>query len=257
MKTVIFCGGKGTRIKGISDVEVPKPLVKVAGKPILEHVMDVYSSQGHSEFILCLGHLGWMIKDHFVNARLHSSNLEIDMSSGEVSIFADSPFKPWKITLIDTGPETMTAGRLQRVLPYIKDQSFFLTYGDGISDVNLAELEKVHKSGDFSCTLSGVSQPGRFGIIKANDNVALSMMEKPVDSDSMINGGYMICNTEKMKSIVSGAVDTVMFEDGPLREMAASGELGVYRHSGLWQCMDTPRDWEYLDNLLTSRSGEH
>ena len=250
MKVVLLCGGKGTRLGEVTGGRLPKPLVEINGRPILWHIMSSYARQGHREFILCTGYKSEMIKQYFLHSRLNSGDVRIGMRSGTVEYLREEA-EDWSVVIADTGLETQTAGRLSRVSDYLDAEGpFFLTYGDGLADVDLGALLAFHKSHGRMATITGVMPPGRFGeLILQGDRVA-ELREKPEDTDRYINGGFMVLDRRFVEAYCDGAdADRIMLERAPLERAALDGELMMYRHDGFWQCMDTARDWELLDAL--------
>lgn len=247
MKVVIFAGGKGTRISEESHLR-PKPMIEIGGKPILWHIMKTYSSYGYNEFIICLGYKGYMIKEYFLNYFIHNSDVTVNLENNEVEVHK-SKSESLKVTLVDTGLETMTAGRLKRIEKHINGDEFMLTYGDGVCDINIKELVDYHRSHEKICTMS-VTQPGsRFGVIDTDENgVVTDFREKPAESGSWINAGYFVLNKEVFKYLKSDA-DDVMWERQPLEDLAADRQLVTRKHHGFWKCMDTMRDKEDLENM--------
>jgi glucose-1-phosphate cytidylyltransferase len=248
MKVVILAGGFGTRISEESHVK-PKPMIEIGGKPILWHIMKIYSHYGYHDFIICLGYKGYIIKEYFSNYFLHASNVTFDMKQNTMEIH-ERYAEPWKVTLIDTGTETMTGGRIKRVARYIGDETFMLTYGDGVSNVNITDLVRYHKSNGKTATVTATQPSGRFGSlsIKAGELVD-SFQEKPAGDGSWINGGFFVLEP-KVLSTISG--DATLFEREPLESLARSGQLVAYKHSGFWQPMDTLRDKNHLEELWDS-----
>lgn len=249
MKAVIFAGGFGTRISEESGVR-PKPMVEIGGKPILWHIMKIYSHHGINEFIICCGYKGYMIKEYFSNYFLHMSDVTFDMAHNDMMIHRRHA-EPWKVTLIDTGLHTMTGGRLKRVAEYIKDEPFCLTYGDGVSDVNITELIKFHQAQGTMATLTAVQQPGRFGAFSLTEGDAkiYQFREKPKGDgveNARINGGYFVCDPAVI-DLIEG--DQTVWEREPLEQLARSGQLSAYQHNGFWQPMDTLRDKSVLENM--------
>lgn len=249
MKAVILAGGLGTRISEESHLK-PKPMIEIGGKPILWHIMKVYSHYGINDFIICLGYKGYVIKEYFSNYFLHVSDVTFCMRDNTSEVHQNFA-EPWKVTLVDTGDETMTGGRLKRVLPYLGDETFCLTYGDGISDVNISDLVARHKSSGLSATVTAVQPPGRFGSIEVDGNLVLQFNEKPLGDRAWINGGFFVAEPSVI-DLVEG--DQIAWEQEPLSVLAAEGRLGVYRHEGFWQCMDTLRDKNILEDLWKSGS---
>lgn len=252
MKVVIFAGGRGTRISEESVLR-PKPMIEIGGKPILWHIMKTYAAYGHTEFIICLGYKGWMIKEYFANYFLHNADLTVDLSNNTTEIHQNNA-EPFKISLIDTGLDTMTAGRLKRVLPYTNNEPFMLTYGDGLSDVNMDELLEFHKKSGKICTMTAIQAKSRFGIIKMKeDGLIRSFEEKPEESGTWINGGFFVIEPE-IKNYLQNNCDEVMWEQQPLRDLAQDGAITAYRHYDFWQCMDTLRDKELLEQMWSEEA---
>ena len=247
MKAVILAGGVGTRISEETILK-PKPMVEIGGKPILWHIMKIYSHYGINEFIICCGYKGYMIKEYFANYFLHQSDITFDMSNNEMKVHEERA-EPWKITLIDTGENTMTGGRIKRIKDYI-DDDFCLTYGDGVANINISELIKFHKSHGKTVTLSSVFPQPRFGSLNIENNQVKEFLEKPRGDGGLINGGFFVINKKALELIVG---DNTIWEQEPLNNLANNGELMAYRHEGFWQPMDTLRDKNYLEELWESR----
>jgi glucose-1-phosphate cytidylyltransferase len=245
MKAVILAGGFGTRISEESSIK-PKPIVEIGGKPILWHIMKIYSAHGINEFIICCGYKGYMIKEYFANYFLHASDVTIDVKNNSMKVHQNEA-EPWKVTLIDTGEGTMTGGRIKRVRGYI-DGTFCLTYGDGVSDVNVGELIKFHKQQGVHATLTAVQPPGRFGAftLHGNRSIVSGFKEKPKGDGAWVNGGFFVLEPEIMDYI---AGDATVWEADPLDNLAHEGQLSAYRHLGFWQPMDTLRDKHVLEDL--------
>jgi len=245
MKAVILAGGLGTRIAEESDHK-PKPMVEIGGRPLLWHIMKTYSHHGIKDFVICLGYKGYVIKEFFFNYYRHTSDLEIDLKSGEHRIL-NSQSEDWKVTLVDTGAETMTGGRLKRVKPYLGDEPFCLTYGDGLSDIDLTSEIAFHRSHGKLATVAAVQPPGRFGVlnIDANKDVS-SFEEKPSDEIGWINGGFFILEPKAIDYIED---DSTSWERAPLSNLAKDGQLAAFQHSGFWQPCDTLRDKRDLEKL--------
>lgn len=244
MKVVILAGGYGTRLSEETQI-LPKPMIEIGGKPILWHIMKIYSFYGFTEFIILLGYKGFYIKEYFANYYLHQSDVTFDMSSGDM--FVHNNFsEPWKVTLVDTGTNTMTGGRLKRAKEYIGDGTFILTYGDGVSDVNISNLIEFHNQNNARVTLTSYQPSGRFGRLDIDSNKVNQFIEKPNGDGSWINAGFMVCNSDVMELIDN---DQTIFEEVPLQTLAKNGELFAYKHTGFWQCMDTLRDKIYLNKL--------
>ncbi len=240
MKVVIFAGGKGTRISEESHLK-PKPMVEIGGKPILWHIMKIYSAFGHNEFVICLGYKGYVIKEYFMNYFLHNSDLTIDLKNNSVSVH-DTKSENFKVTLVETGLETMTAGRLKRVQQYVENDDFMLTYGDGVASININKLIAFHKEKNKIATMTAIQPGSRFGIMEldANDDVT-AFKEKPSDDGAWINGGFFVLKPEVFKYLKDDA-DDIMWERQPLDDLAKDNQLTAYRHTGFWKCMDTLRD---------------
>ena len=239
MKVVILAGGYGTRISEETDTR-PKPMVEIGGKPILWHIMKIYSHYGFNEFIICLGYKGFFIKEYFANYFLHQSDLTIDLSDNSRQIHNNAS-ENWKITLIDTGLNTMTGSRVKKIQKYIGDEPFFLTYGDGLSDVNISELFENHRNSGKKCTVTGIVPQGRFGLMKigANNDV-ISFSEKKDEDNSLINGGYFVCEPGIFDYIKDG--NDSVWEKQSLENLAEDGELNLNFHKGFWKPMDSLKD---------------
>ena len=245
MKVVILAGGLGTRISEETDTR-PKPMVEIGSKPILWHLMKIYSSFGFNDFIICCGYKGYVIKEYFSNYFLHNSDIKVDLIENNISVIKDN-VEPWNITLVDTGDETMTGGRLLRVKDHLlNEEDFCFTYGDGLSNVNIKELVKFHKSHKKKATLTAVHAPGRFGALKIEKESVSSFDEKPRGDGSMINGGFFILKTDVLNYIEG---DETIWEKEPLETLAKENELKAYRHEDFWQPMDTLRDKNLLEDL--------
>ncbi len=245
MKAVILAGGYGTRISE-ETVTKPKPMIEIGGKPILWHIMKIYSHHGINEFIICCGYKGYIIKEYFANYFLHQSDITFDMSKNEMKVHKKRA-ENWKVTLVDTGSESMTGGRLKRVKDYIKnDNNFCFTYGDGVSDVNISELINFHKSHGKLATLTATYPPGRFGALNISNNQINNFEEKPPGDGALINGGFFVLSPDVIDRIDD---DNTTWEQEPLKNLATDGELMSYKHKGFWQPMDTLRDKNYLEKL--------
>jgi glucose-1-phosphate cytidylyltransferase len=248
MKAVILAGGLGTRISEETSTR-PKPMVEIGGKPILWHIMKTYSAHGINDFVICCGYKGYVIKEYFANYFLHMSDVTFDMQHNKMEVHQRYA-EPWKVTLVDTGEETMTGGRLKRVAEYVKDEeAFCLTYGDGVSDVNITELIAFHKAQNVKATLTAAIPPGRFGALDMSGNKVNSFMEKPKGDGAMINGGFFVLSPQVIDYI---ADDHTTWERDPLERLAAEGNLAAYHHNGFWQPMDTLRDKVHLEELWQS-----
>lgn len=248
MKVVILAGGLGTRLSEETSLR-PKPMVEIGGKPMLWHIMKIYSTFGFHEFVICLGFKGYMIKEYFSNYVLHMSDVTIDMTDNSMEIHQQYA-EPWKVTLVDTGAETLTGGRLRRVAPYLGNDTFMMTYGDGVADVDIQKLLAHHQNNGALATITSVQPRGRFGSLELDEHDAVQMFrEKPIGDGSWINGGFMVLEPGVI-DYISG--DSISFETEPLERLARDGQLRAYRHRGFWQPMDTLRDKNYLEELWNS-----
>lgn len=249
MKVVILAGGYGTRISEESDIK-PKPMIEIGGKPILWHIMKHYSSFGFNEFVILLGYKSYVIKEYFANYYLHNSDVTINTAKKTLDIH-DNYSEDWKITLLETGIDTMTGGRVKRAEKYIGNEPFFLTYGDGVSDININELLKFHKSHGKKMSMTAIQPEGRFGALEFQDGNRVSkFLEKPKGDGSWINGGFFVCEPSVLDYIHLG--DETIFERDPLENLAKEGELYSYKHDGFWKCMDTLRDKNQLNEMWDS-----
>lgn len=244
MKVVILAGGMGSRLSEETDIK-PKPMIEIGGRPILWHIMKVYSHFGFNEFIVCLGYKGYVIKEYFVNYFLHQTDVTINLSLNNLQ-FHDSKAEPWKITLVDTGQDTLTGGRIKRVQDYIGNKTFLLTYGDGLSDVNIKELIAFHHKEKKLATVTAVQPSGRFGALNIQDNNVKSFIEKPQGDGAWINGGFFVLEPSVLKYIKD---DTTIWERDPLEGLSRDGQLTAYKHSGFWKPMDTLRDKKEMEAL--------
>jgi len=245
MKLVILAGGLGTRISEETTVR-PKPMVEVGGKPILWHIMKLYSHYGVNEFIICCGYKGYLIKEYFANYFLHMSDVTFDMSRNSMEVH-NRMAEPWKVTLVDTGDRTMTGGRLKRVAQYLEGQEIFcLTYGDGVSDVNIEALIAFHRANKVLATLTAIHPPARFGALDVVADKVARFVEKPEGDGGMVNGGFFVLSPKVIDYI---AGDETLWEQAPMEHLAAEGQLAAYKHSGFWQPMDTLRDKQRLEQL--------
>jgi glucose-1-phosphate cytidylyltransferase len=248
MKVLILAGGYGTRISEESDFK-PKPMVEIGGKPILWHIMKIYSHYGYNEFIILLGYKGYYIKEYFANYFLHQSDVTIDLKSGEMQIHKNSS-EPWKVTLLDTGLDTMTGGRVKRARKYVGDETFMLTYGDGVGDVNIKKLADFHKSHNGYITVTSVQPDGRFGALDIGENNEVkAFIEKPKGDGGWISAGFFVCEPEVFDYIEG---DETIFEREPLQRLAKDKQLYTYKHTGFWRPMDTLRDKRELERLWKS-----
>ena len=245
MKAVILAGGLGTRISEESGYK-PKPMVEVGNRPLLWHIMKTYSHYGINDFIICLGYKGYIIKEYFANYQNHTSDIKINLKTGKTKIL-NSHSEDWNLTLIDTGFETMTGGRLKRIAPYLENETFFLTYGDGLSDINISDELEFHNQSNKLVTVSAVQPPGRFGVLNINEkNIVSSFEEKPKDEIGWINGGFFIIEPEALKYINN---DLTSWESDPLINLAKDGQLAAYKHYGFWKPCDTLRDKRELQKM--------
>lgn len=250
MKVVILAGGYGTRISEESYLK-PKPMIEIGGMPILWHIMKEYSYYGHNEFIICCGYKQYVIKEYFANYYLHKSDITFDFTSENQMTVHSNIAEPWKVTLVDTGLDTMTGGRIKRVKKYVGDEAFFMTYGDGVSDVNINDLLKFHKEQNKLATLTTVRPEGRFGIIDINGNCVEGFREKSQNDTGWINAGYMVLEPKIFDYLKD---DSTVFEREPLEKLAKEENLVAYKHPGFWQCMDTQRDKALLERLLAENN---
>ena len=244
MKAVILAGGYGTRISE-ETVARPKPMVEIGGKPILWHIMKIYSAAGINDFVICLGYKAYIIKEYFANYFLHMSDVTFDLSSNRTKVLQNSA-EPWRVTLVDTGEDTMTGGRLKRVRPHIGNEDFCFTYGDGVADIDMRKLVDFHHAHGRLATVTGVRPPGRFGAIKFEGDDVVSFDEKPRGDGGWINGGFFVLSPKVLDYI---ADDTTIWEREPMEALSRERNLRVHRHEGFWFAMDTLRDRNYLENL--------
>jgi len=248
MKVVILCGGLGTRLREETEVR-PKPMVEIGGKPILWHIMKIYSAFGFNEFIICLGYKGYMIKEYFSNYFLHQSDVTIDIKSNKIEVH-NNVCEPWKVTLVDTGLNTMTGGRIKRIKNYIKNETFMVTYGDGVGNIDLKKLLDFHKNHGKYATLTAVQPLGRFGALEINTkDEIINFQEKPKGDKAWINGGFFVLEPQ-IFDYING--DETIWEREPLEKLAKNGQLAAYKHKGFWMCMDTLRDKKELEALWNS-----
>ena len=248
MKAVILAGGFGTRISEESYLR-PKPMIEIGEKPILWHIMKLYSYYGINEFIICAGYKQHLIKQWFAQYYIHNSDITFDFTNGQDIQIHSQYIEPWKVTIVDTGLHTMTGGRIKRIQDYVGNESFCLTYGDGVSDVNIAKLIEFHNKKDTLATLTTIRPKGRFGIIDMDGDMALSFREKSQEDTGWVNGGYMVLEPDVFKYIKD---DQTIFEQDPLEHLANERQLSCYKHYGFWQCMDTKRDKDQLEQLWES-----
>jgi len=246
MKAVILAGGRGTRISEESSLR-PKPMIEIGGRPIIWHIMKIYSAHGINEFVICLGYRGYMIKEYFANYFLHMSDVTIDMQNNSIEVHQRS-VEPWKVTLVDTGEDTQTASRLKRVGGYLGDEEFCFTYGDGVADVDIGALIAFHRAQAALVTLTAVRPPGRFGALSLDGSRVARFQEKPFGDGGWINGGFFVCAPGALARIPAQR-DDVVWEREPLEGMAREGLLAAYVHRGFWQPMDTLRDKIQLEQM--------
>lgn len=248
MKVLILAGGYGTRISEESDIK-PKPMIEIGGKPILWHIMKYYSSYGFNEFVLLLGYKSYVIKEYFANYYLHNSDVTIDTDKKSIEVHSNYSEK-WKITMLETGLDTMTGGRVKRAKDYIGNETFMLTYGDGVSDVDLKALFTFHKQHGQKITMTSIQPEGRFGALKIEEsNRISSFLEKPKGDGAWINGGFFVCEPDVLNYILN---DETILEKGPLEQLAKEGQLYSFKHEGFWKCMDTLRDKNQLNEMWAS-----
>lgn len=252
MKVVILAGGFGTRISEESHLK-PKPMIEIGEKPILWHIMKEYSACGLNEFIICCGYKQHVIKEWFADYYLHTSDVTFDFTKENKMTVHNNVSEPWKVTLVDTGLNTMTGGRVKRIQPYVGDETFMLTYGDGVSDVNIGKLLEFHRQHGKLATLTAISTNQRFGVLDVNESGKIDgFREKSKMDGAVINGGYMVCEPKVFDYITEG--DSTVLEQKPLQNLAADGQLMAYLHEGFWQCMDTQREKQKLEELWVSGS---
>jgi len=244
VKAVILAGGFGTRISEETGVR-PKPMIEIGGKPLLWHIMKMYGQHGVTDFVVALGYKGYLIKEYFANYYLHTADVTFDISRNEMSVHR-SEAEPWRVTLVDTGIDTMTGGRIKRCRPYLDDETFCCTYGDGVSDVDISAVIAAHRSNGALVTLTAVQPPGRFGALQLNGTHVTQFHEKPQGDGAWVNGGFFVIEPQALDEI---AGDETVWEREPLEHLAQRGKVGYYRHSGFWQPLDTMRDKQTLESL--------
>ena len=248
MKAVILAGGLGTRISEETHLK-PKPMIEIGGRPILWHIMKMYSAHGVNDFVICCGYKGYLIKEYFANYFLHMSDVTVDMTNNRMEVHQQKA-EPWRVTLIDTGEDTLTGGRLKRVAEYIKDEdAFCFTYGDGVSDVNIGASIEFHRQHGKLATVTAVLPPGRYGALERSGNRVTGFVEKPRGDVGLINGGFFVLSPKCLDLIES---DQTSWEGTPLTKLAASGEMMAFEHYGFWQPMDTLREKNFLEELWVS-----
>jgi glucose-1-phosphate cytidylyltransferase len=248
MQLVLLAGGLGTRLSEETTIR-PKPMVEIGGMPVLWHIMKIYSAHGINDFIVCSGYKGHMIKEYFATYYMRMADVTFDLRSNRVTMHDKQDSEPWSVTIVDTGEETMTGGRLRRVAPYIQGETFCLTYGDGVSNIDVAATIAFHKRHGRLATLTAVQPGGRFGMITLEGDHITHFKEKPVGDGGWVNGGYFVLQREVMDYIAS---DATVWENGPLQQLAHEGQLCAYQHTGFWQPMDTLRDKELLEQYWRS-----
>ncbi len=249
MIAVILAGGLGTRISEETHLK-PKPMIEIGGKPILWHIMKLYSAHGVNDFIICCGYKGYVIKEYFANYFLHMSDVTFDMQSNTMKVHRQKA-EPWKVTLVDTGESSMTGGRLKRIEEYVKDEeAFCFTYGDGVADIDISKEIEFHKAHGKLATVAAVQPPGRYGALELSDNDVTGFTEKPRGDGGLINGGFFVLSP-KVLSLIND--DNTSWEDGPLQSLAKQGELVAWKHSDFWHAMDTLRDKNYLEELWATK----
>lgn len=249
MKAVILAGGTGTRLHE-ETVLKPKPMVEIGGKPILWHIMKIFSSYNVHDFIICLGYKGYLIKEYFANYFLHMSDITFDIVKNKMEIHQQYA-EPWRVTLVDTGEKSMTGGRLKRIANYLDDEDFFFTYGDGVADIDLSALHQHHKTHNTLATVTATQPPGRFGALHTENNKVMGVKEKPQGDGGWINGGFFVLSPKVIEYI---ADDNILWEREPLERLAQEGQLSAFYHQGFWHPMDTLRDKNYLDELWQSNN---
>lgn len=250
MKVVIFAGGLGTRISEESHLK-PKPMIDIGDKPILWHIMKIFSSQGYNDFVICLGYKGYVIKEYFSNYFLHNSDVTIDLKNNTVSVH-NTNAEDLKVTLVDTGLNTKTAGRLKRIRQHLGNEDFMLTYGDGVADIDLSKLLDFHRSHGKAATVTAIQPLGRFGVMQINPDSSVDIFkEKMKDDEGWINGGFFVLRPEVFQYIPDNA-DDIMWEDNPLADLTKADQLMAYQHHGFWKCMDALRDKIELEEIWNS-----
>jgi len=247
MKAVILAGGLGTRLSEETEAR-PKPMVEIGGRPILWHIMKMYSRHGIDDFVVCLGYKGYVVKEYFANYHLHMADVTFDLRDNAVEIH-ERRAEPWRVTLVDTGSDTMTGGRIRRVRDYVAGEDFCLTYGDGVSDVDIKALVERHRRSGLKATVTAVRPPARFGALEVGQGRVLRFQEKPLGDGGWVNGGFFVCSPAVL-DLIEG--DATVWEREPLERLAREGQLGVHAHEGFWHAMDTLRDKKQLEELWQS-----
>jgi glucose-1-phosphate cytidylyltransferase len=254
MKVVILAGGLGTRLSEETDVR-PKPMVEIGGRPIIWHIMKIYSQYGFNEFVVCCGYKGYVIKEYFANYFLHQTDVTFDLANNKMEVH-NSGSENWKVTLVDTGINTNTAGRIKRIQKYVGNEPFMLTYGDGVADININDLINFHKKSGKIATLTSIQLPGRFGNVETDENgTVTTFQEKPLGDGVWINGGFFVLEPGIFKYL-DGNMDDMQWEKKPLIEIADAGQLSAYQHNGFWKCMDAIRDKIELEALWQSGAAD-
>lgn len=255
MKVVIFAGGVGSRISEESHLK-PKPMIEIGGKPILWHILKIYESQGFNDFIICLGYKGYMIKEYFMNYYLHNSDITIDINKNKVEVL-QTKTESFKVTLVDTGLSTKTAGRLKRIQKHLNNEPFMLTYGDGVADINIKQLIEAHKKGGKAATVTAIQPAGRFGSLDIDNasNKVNKFMEKPKGDGFWINGGFFVLEPEIFNYLPDNS-DDIMWEDDPLDALTKANQLTAYKHTGFWKCMDAMRDRVELEEMWDNNNAK-
>lgn len=247
MKVVILAGGLGTRISEETGVK-PKPMVEIGGKPIIWHIMKLYSAFGLNDFIVCLGYKGYVIKEYFANYYLHMSNVTFDMAHNKIEVHQNNA-EPWRVTLVDTGEATMTGGRLKRIKPFVGEEDFCCTYGDGVADIDITELLAFHRAQNTLATVTAAQPPGRFGSLVLRDSKVTAFQEKPQGDGAWINGGFFVLSPKTLDFIEG---DDTIWEKEPMELLATQNQMSAFMHRGFWQPMDTLRDKNHLEELWAS-----
>jgi len=248
MKAVILAGGLGSRLSEETSLK-PKPMVEIGGRPMLWHIMKIYAAHGITDFIICLGYKGYVVKEYFANYFLHHADVTVDLATNALE-FHQAKAEPWRVTMIDTGADTMTGGRVRRIAPYLApDEPFLLTYGDGVGNIDVTASIAFHKAEGRDCTMTVVSPPGRFGATMLDGDRVAAFVEKPLGDGARINAGYFVCQPSVIDRI---ADDATIWEQEPLKTLASDGQLSAFRHDGFWQPMDTLREKTQLEELWSS-----